>query len=124
MFNVTTASPALTASSTSGTYSYTVTSGGLNWLLMHATGAINPSTNSAGVYSVTYSVAAQVAVQSLRKYCTVLLTSAPTAVAGAAMATCANSGPVNITMGSSATNSSSVVWTSSGTGTISNGLHR
>jgi hypothetical protein len=48
------------------------------------------------------------------------ITARPTAVAGAAMVTCSNSGPVNITAGSSATNQTSVAWTSSGTGTFTN----
>lgn len=43
-----------------------------------------------------------------------------TAVAGTAIATCSNSGAVNITAGSSASNYASVVWTSDGTGTFNN----
>ena len=51
---------------------------------------------------------------------TLTITSAPTAVAGTAIATCSNSQPVNITDGSSATNYTIVKWTSTGTGTIAN----
>ena len=46
--------------------------------------------------------------------------AAPTAVAGTDVTTCSNSGAVNITAGSSATNQVSVAWTSSGTGTFAN----
>lgn len=41
-----------------------------------------------------------------------------TATAGSGLSTCANSGAVSITAGSSATNYSSVAWTSSGSGTF------
>jgi hypothetical protein len=44
----------------------------------------------------------------------------PTAVAGPTLTTCSSNGPMNITFGSSATNASSVLWTSSGTGTFTN----
>ena len=44
----------------------------------------------------------------------------PTSVAGTAITTCSTSGAVNITAGSSATNQSSVTWTSNGTGTFTN----
>ncbi|MGN6605026.1 MAG: beta strand repeat-containing protein, partial [Ginsengibacter sp.] len=44
----------------------------------------------------------------------------PTAAAGTAISTCSNSGSVNITTGSTATNYASVTWTSSGTGTFAN----
>ncbi|UEG49488.1 T9SS type A sorting domain-containing protein [Ferruginibacter lapsinanis] len=46
--------------------------------------------------------------------------STVTAVSGTAVTTCSTSGAVNITAGSSATNYSSIVWTSSGTGTFAN----
>ena len=45
---------------------------------------------------------------------------APTAVAGTAVTTCSNNPPVNITAGSGATNYSTIVWSSSGTGTFTN----
>ena len=48
------------------------------------------------------------------------ITIAPTAVAGSALSTCSNSGAVDITGGSSASNYSSVAWTSSGTGSFVN----
>ena len=49
-----------------------------------------------------------------------IITPAPTAVAGTAMATCSNTGAVNITAGSSATNNTGIAWTSNGTGTFAN----
>jgi hypothetical protein len=48
----------------------------------------------------------------------ITINAVPTSVAGTAVLTCSNSGAVNITSGSSATNYSSVAWTSSGTGTF------
>ncbi len=51
---------------------------------------------------------------------TLTITRLPTAVAGPAMTSCYNSGAINITAGSSATNQTSVTWTSSGTGTFAN----
>ncbi|WP_333599935.1 T9SS type A sorting domain-containing protein [Flavobacterium sp.] len=44
----------------------------------------------------------------------------PTATAGTAITTCSTAGAVNITAGSSATNYTSVTWSSSGTGTFAN----
>jgi hypothetical protein len=51
---------------------------------------------------------------------TMTITSAPTAVAGSNFTSCYTSGAINITAGSSATNYTSITWTSSGTGTFSN----
>jgi subtilisin-like proprotein convertase family protein len=50
----------------------------------------------------------------------ITVTATPTAVAGTNVITCSNSGAVNITAGSSATNNAGVTWTSSGTGTFAN----
>jgi hypothetical protein len=47
-------------------------------------------------------------------------TPATTAVAGTAVSGCPSVGPINITAGSSATNYSTVTWTSSGTGSFAN----
>ena len=44
----------------------------------------------------------------------------PTAVAGSNVVTCSGNGPVNITFGSSASNASSVTWSTSGSGTFAN----
>lgn len=51
---------------------------------------------------------------------TLTIHTLPTAVAGPAFSTCSTAGAINITAGSSATNQTSVTWTSSGTGTFSN----
>jgi hypothetical protein len=49
---------------------------------------------------------------------TVNVLALPTATAGSAFLTCANSGFVNVASGSSASNNSGVLWTSNGTGTF------
>ena len=51
---------------------------------------------------------------------TLTIIGAPTAVAGAAFATCASAPAINITAGSSATNQTSITWTSSGSGAFTN----
>ncbi|MCF6128171.1 T9SS type A sorting domain-containing protein [Flavobacterium sp. AS60] len=51
---------------------------------------------------------------------TLTISSLPTAVAGPAIDTCSSTGAINITAGSSATNYTSIAWTSSGTGTFTN----
>lgn len=51
---------------------------------------------------------------------TILILPTTTAVSGNNIYTCSNSGAVNITAGSSATNYSSIVWTSNGTGNFNN----
>ena len=51
---------------------------------------------------------------------TITVNALPTVVSGTAITTCSTAGAVNITAGSSATNYSSVTWTSSGTGIFAN----
>ena len=51
---------------------------------------------------------------------TMTIAASPVAVAGDAVSTCAGAGAVSITSGSSASNYSSVAWTSSGTGSFAN----
>ena len=51
---------------------------------------------------------------------TLTISSVPTAIAGTVINTCSTSGAVNITAGSSATNNTSIAWTSSGTGAFAN----
>ena len=51
---------------------------------------------------------------------TVNISTLPTAVAGPTMTICTATGATNITAGSSATNQTSINWTSSGTGTFAN----
>ncbi len=86
-----------------------------------STGAITTTGNPGGTYTVTYTVNAANGCGAYTTTAPVTITAVPTAVAGSApVLTCANSGAINITAGSSATNYSSVVWTSSGTGTFAN----
>ncbi|PWA03858.1 beta strand repeat-containing protein, partial [Flavobacterium psychrotolerans] len=49
---------------------------------------------------------------------TLTISIPPTAVAGTPIATCSSDGAINITAGSSATNQTSILWTSNGTGTF------
>ena len=49
---------------------------------------------------------------------TLTVNTAPTPIAGTAVITCSTTGAVNITAGSSANNSASITWTSSGTGSF------
>ncbi|CAN5730107.1 hypothetical protein BH10BAC2_BH10BAC2_15910 [soil metagenome] len=51
---------------------------------------------------------------------TININDAATAVAGSAITTCSNSGAVNITAASTASNYSNITWTSGGTGTFTN----
>lgn len=100
--------------------SYTATPAGLS--INAATGAIDLAASTGGTYTVTYSVGASGGCAAISTTASVVVNPAPTAQAGTtAVLTCANSGAVNITAGSSATNYSTVQWTSSGTGTIANG---
>jgi hypothetical protein len=76
--------------------------------------ATMPATATTGTISVITSLGTAISNSSLS------VTYSPTAVAGTEIITCSNYGAVNITAGSSATNSSVVAWTSSGSGTFAN----
>lgn len=103
--------------STGGTYSATPSGLTIN----PGTGKITPSSSAAGIYTVTYTFAAANGCAQYTTSAPVTITAAPTAVAGADMNTCSNSGAVDITTGAIATNYSSVLWTSGGSGgTIAN----
>ncbi|HEY5408706.1 MAG TPA: putative Ig domain-containing protein [Ginsengibacter sp.] len=104
---------AVTAGSTNvSTYSYYTDAAGTNTLS-------NP--NAVATPGTYYIKGTSVAgCTSVIEPVVVTVTPAPTAVAGTSVSTCANSGAVNITAGSGATNQSSVLWTSSGTGTFAN----
>ena len=108
-----TVNPTLTGTA-GGTYSSTA------GLTISSAGTITPSTSTAGIYTVTYTVAASGGCSVYTATTSVTITAAPTAVAGTAVATCSNNPPVNITAGSSATNYSTIIWTSSGTGSFAN----
>ncbi len=81
-----------------------------------------PSTadKTAGSVTLTLTVTGNPPCSSAVSSKTLTITPAPTAVAGPAMAICYAGGEVNITAGSSATHYSSVLWTTSGTGTFTN----
>ncbi len=108
-----TVNPTLTGT-TGGTYNSTA------GLTINSTGTITPATSTAGTYTVTYTVAASGGCSVYNATTLVTITAAPTAVAGTAVVTCSNNPPVNITAGSSATNYSTILWSSSGTGTFVN----
>ncbi len=89
-------------------------------MISGTTGAITPSSSTAGTYTVSYLVAAAGGCSAYTTTASVTITATPTSVAGTDIPTCSNTGAVNITAGSSATNYSSVTWTSNGTGTFAN----
>ncbi len=102
---------------TGGTYSYT----GSGTLALNAgNGTITPASSTGGTYTVIYTIPAGNGCAQATTNTSVTITPAPTAVAGTAVSTCANTGAVNVTAGASATGYSSVLWTSSGTGTFAN----
>ncbi len=87
------------------------------------TGTFNTTTLNIGTTTVTITnIASSVCNNAVASNNTasVLVATGPTAVAGTAVTTCATSGAVNITAGSGASNYTSVLWTSSGTGTFTN----
>ena len=99
-----------------GTYSFAPAGLTIN----ASNGTITPATSSGRTYTVTYTVTGSGGCSTFTTTTTLIITPAPSALAGTAIVTCANSGAVNITAGSGASNQSSILWTSSGTGTISN----
>jgi len=107
-----TASAVTVGSTNVSTYSY----------YTDAAGTITLSNPNAVATSGTYYIkgTSVAGCSGVIKPVVVTITPTPTAVAGTPVSTCANSGAVNITTGSSATNQSSVLWTSSGTGTFTN----
>jgi len=121
--------PQIIFTGSGGTAPYTFTysiNGGANQI----TGPGNPSvtvaapTNAAGIFDYTLVSAVDNSGASLTlnnpTTVTVTVVSPPTADAGSNQSTCSNSGAVNITAGSSATNNSGITWTSGGTGTFAN----
>jgi hypothetical protein len=75
---------------------------------------------SAGSVSLTLTATANTPCSDAISTKPMTVNSPPTAVAGFAIYTCSTTGPVNVTLGSSAANASSILWTSSGTGTFAN----
>jgi len=88
--------------------------------LTTATYAPSAADKTAGSVTLTLTAIGNGTCGNATSTKTLTITAASTAVAGTAISTCSNSGAVNITAGSSATNMASVVWSSSGTGTFAN----
>ncbi|MGV9002402.1 hypothetical protein, partial [Flavobacterium sp.] len=80
----------------------------------------NPSAAdiTAGSRILTLTAVAKSGCSNVLSTKTITITSAPTASAGGALSTCSTSGAVTVTTGSTATHQSSVLWTSSGSGTF------
>jgi hypothetical protein len=72
---------------------------------------------AAGIVTITLT-ASNAACPNVTSTKTITINPAPTSVAGTAIGTCAGVGAVNITAGAAATNNSSVLWTSNGSGTF------
>lgn len=107
------------ASASGGTIAWTENGGGS---LSNAT-TLTPTYTAVagdGGNTVTLTMTVTNAGCAVTATYTVIVNRSATAVAGAAVSTCFNSGPVSITAGSSATNNSGIVWTHTGSGTIAN----
>lgn len=106
---------------TGSTASMIFASGSGTFTTSTLTASATPTTITVtGISSGTVGNGACVSTISANNTAAVTVTIAPTAAAGTAVITCANSGAVNITAGSSATNNAGITWTSSGTGTFAN----
>ncbi len=79
----------------------------------------SPADITAGSVILTLTASGNAPCTSVTATKTLTINAAPTVNAGPALSTCANSGTVNIS-GASATNYSSLNWTTSGTGTFTN----
>ncbi|WP_293872296.1 choice-of-anchor D domain-containing protein [Flavobacterium sp.] len=119
---------------TSGTYTVTYNLSGAttaigNTAVMNFT-AGSPGTGTFTTPTLNVGTTTILVTNLSSSYCTSTISSnnsinafvysTPTASAGSAITTCSTSGAVNITAGSSATNQSSVTWTSSGSGMFTN----
>lgn len=82
----------------------------------------NPSNGdvTAGSRTLTLTVYGTAPCANVTSTKTIFISRAMTVNAGTAITTCSNSSPVSIVAGSSATNHTSTLWTTSGTGTFSN----
>ncbi len=118
-FNVTAGSSATNYTSVLWTSSGTGTFTNANSLTL-CTYTPSVADIAGGTVTITLSASgnAPCGVVTSSKFLTVY--QQPTAVAGSNISTCSAAGAVNITFGSSASNHSSVTWTSSGTGTFAN----
>jgi hypothetical protein len=75
---------------------------------------------TAGTRTLTLTVNGNSPCGSVTSTKNIVISKTMTAIAGTTVITCATSGAVNITAGSSATNQTSVTWTSNGSGTFAN----
>lgn len=117
-FNITAGSSATNQTSVTWTSNGTGTFTNANSL---TTCAYTPSTSDISSGSVIFTLtASNVSCADATSTKTVTINSLPTATAGTAIDICSTAGAVNITADSNATNYSSIVWTSSGTGTFTN----
>jgi hypothetical protein len=89
-------------------------------LLTGAQYAPGPNDIAAGTVTITLTAVGISPCSNATSSKVITIRPAAAAVAGTPVNTCAGGGPVNITAGSSATNNTSVLWTSSGTGTFAN----
>lgn len=87
-----------------------------------SSGGVSLATNTALVNNTHYYASQTVSgcESSSRLDVTATVTTGPTAAAGTAINTCSDSGAVNITAGSSASNYTATAWTCDGTGSFSN----
>ncbi|MES2645342.1 MAG: Ig-like domain-containing protein, partial [Bacteroidota bacterium] len=79
-----------------------------------------PAANYSGAVSLKLTSNATGTCSPVEALRTVTIAAPPTAIAGTDILSCENSGAVNITPGSSATNYTSVTWETNGTGTFTN----
>ena len=116
-----------------GTVTYTTSasnSTGITYALDATTAAFAGNSIVAGTGAVTYAAgwSGTTTITASAAGCNgpatsthvVTIYAPPTANAGTAISVCSNAGGSNITAGASTTNSTSIAWTSSGTGTFAN----
>ncbi len=117
--NITAGSSATNNAGTTWTSTGTGTFANAN-SLTNATYAPSAADIAAGSVTITLTAAGNGTCPDAISTKTLTINDAPTANAGTAVATCSNSGAVNITTGSSAANNNGITWTSTGTGTFAN----
>ncbi|WP_299395356.1 hypothetical protein [uncultured Gelidibacter sp.] len=83
------------------------------------TATYTPGSGETGPVTLTLTATGNTPCADAVSTKTLTISQAATAVAGTAISTCSNVA-VNITTGSSATNNTGIIWTSNGTGTITN----
>ncbi|MEO7047664.1 MAG: DUF2341 domain-containing protein, partial [Ferruginibacter sp.] len=101
-----------------GVYTPGTFSSDMNLSINSATGEINPSASTLGLHTVSYLITPSGGCTAAVVTTPINITAAAISFAGADFSTCAAIGAINIPAGSS--NSATVTWTSSGTGTFTN----